>query len=89
MHLAHSDKLRQATPVWDLDPSLKGPSDIPLKTSLVSLKEGPEKSLWVIMFLQGGTLCPSETPGIWASETKLPPAGLGSWYFPLQTPKVT
>jgi hypothetical protein len=37
--------IRHVTPVWDLDLSLKGLFDILLKkTSLVSLKEGSEKS---------------------------------------------
>lgn len=89
MHLAPvtssgKQPIGHVTPIWDLDLSLKELSDILLKkTSLVSLKEGSERSPQVLMTPQEGTLCPSDTPEIWASETKSPPAGLGSRYFPL------
>lgn len=81
--------IRHVTSVWDLELSLKGLTDILLKkTGLISLKEGSERSPWVVMVVLEGTLGPSDTPGIWVSETKSPPAGLVSWYFPFQTPKV-
>lgn len=57
--------IRHVIPIWDLDLSLKGLSDILLKkTSLVSLKKESERSPRVLMIPQGGILCPSDTPEI-------------------------